>query len=103
MKIPCEIYSRPCGYFRPVDQWNRGKQQEFKDRKYYNFPNLKEEGDMSKIKYSHIVEKLVEISDRFNDWELGFICDMYNNRDDSFSEREKEKILELNNKYRKSN
>ena len=31
----CEIYSRVCGYFRPVSNWNRGKQQEFKDRKLY--------------------------------------------------------------------
>ena len=29
----CEIYSRVCGYFRPVSNWNRGKQAEFKDRK----------------------------------------------------------------------
>lgn len=33
MKIPCEIYSRVSGYLRPVNQWNRGKQSEFKDRK----------------------------------------------------------------------
>ena len=30
-----EVYSRVCGYFRPVANWNRGKQQEFKDRKVY--------------------------------------------------------------------
>lgn len=29
----CEVYSRVTGYFRPVANWNRGKQQEFKDRK----------------------------------------------------------------------
>ncbi|MCL5794893.1 MAG: anaerobic ribonucleoside-triphosphate reductase, partial [Patescibacteria group bacterium] len=29
---PCEVYSRVTGYFRPVDQWNDGKQAEFKDR-----------------------------------------------------------------------
>ncbi len=33
-----EVYSRVCGYFRPVANWNRGKQQEFKDRRYYK-PN----------------------------------------------------------------
>lgn len=32
--VPCEVYSRVVGYFRPVSQWNRGKQQEFKERKY---------------------------------------------------------------------
>lgn len=30
-----EVYSRVCGYFRPVQNWNRGKKQEFKDRKNY--------------------------------------------------------------------
>lgn len=31
----CEIYSRVCGYFRPVANWNKGKKQEFEDRKKY--------------------------------------------------------------------
>ena len=31
----CEVYSRVCGYFRPVSNWNRGKQQEFKERKNF--------------------------------------------------------------------
>ena len=35
-KIPCEIYSRVVGYFRPLSQWNRGKQAEFWDRKTYD-------------------------------------------------------------------
>jgi anaerobic ribonucleoside-triphosphate reductase len=32
----CEVYSRVVGYLRPVNQWNRGKQQEFRDRKMFN-------------------------------------------------------------------
>jgi len=32
---PCEVYSRIVGYLRPVQQWNSGKQQEFKERKNY--------------------------------------------------------------------
>lgn len=32
----CEVYSRIVGYIRPVSQWNRGKRQEFKERKTYN-------------------------------------------------------------------
>jgi anaerobic ribonucleoside-triphosphate reductase len=32
---PCEIYSRVCGYFRPVANWNRGKKEEFKERKKF--------------------------------------------------------------------
>ena len=31
-----EIYSRVCGYHRPVRNWNRGKQEEFSDRKTFN-------------------------------------------------------------------
>ncbi len=31
-----EIYSRITGYYRPVQAWNDGKTQEFKDRKVYN-------------------------------------------------------------------
>ena len=37
---PCEIFSRVCGYLRPVKQWNVGKQQEFKERKNYVPPNM---------------------------------------------------------------
>ena len=27
-----EVYSRCCGYLRPVEQWNEGKQAEWDDR-----------------------------------------------------------------------
>lgn len=30
-----EVYSRVVGYIRPVEQWNKGKQAEFKDRLEY--------------------------------------------------------------------
>ena len=33
LKIPTEIYSRVVGYYRPINQWNRGKQEEFWERK----------------------------------------------------------------------
>ena len=32
---PCEVYSRVVGYLRPVQQWNTGKQQEFKEREEF--------------------------------------------------------------------
>lgn len=35
-KIPCEVYSRVVGYFRPVQHWNDGKRQEFSDRKTFS-------------------------------------------------------------------
>ena len=31
----CEVYSRVTGYFRPVANWNKGKKQEFADRKTF--------------------------------------------------------------------
>ena len=31
----CEVFSRVCGYFRPVTNWNKGKQEEFKERKVF--------------------------------------------------------------------
>lgn len=40
-KIHCEIYSRVSGYYRPVANWNLGKQQEFKDRKTFKVENEK--------------------------------------------------------------
>lgn len=35
-KIICEVYSRVCGFFRPIDSWNLGKREEFKERKVYD-------------------------------------------------------------------
>lgn len=32
-RVRCEVYSRVCGYCRPVSQWNKGKQAEWVDRK----------------------------------------------------------------------
>jgi len=40
IKQPCEVYSRIVGYLRPVQQWNLGKQQEFKERKEFKVSNL---------------------------------------------------------------
>lgn len=34
-KCVCEVWSRIVGYFRPVDQWNKGKQSEYAERKEY--------------------------------------------------------------------
>ncbi len=34
-KIPVEVYSRVVGYFRPVNQWNKGKREEFYERKTF--------------------------------------------------------------------
>ena len=34
-----EVYSRITGYYRPVQNWNEGKSQEYKDRKTYCMEN----------------------------------------------------------------
>ena len=34
-----EVYSRVCGFFRPVQQWNKGKQEEFAQRREYVVEN----------------------------------------------------------------
>ena len=31
--IPTEIYSRVVGYYRPIQNWNKGKVEEFNERK----------------------------------------------------------------------
>ncbi|MEM3462391.1 MAG: ribonucleoside triphosphate reductase [Candidatus Bathyarchaeia archaeon] len=33
--MPCEVYSRVVGYYRPVQLWNRGKQEEYSRRLEY--------------------------------------------------------------------
>ena len=32
----CEIWTRVMGYFRPVDNFNKGKKSEFAERKYFS-------------------------------------------------------------------
>lgn len=32
----CEVYSRVCGYHRPVKSWNIGKREEFAERKVFD-------------------------------------------------------------------
>ncbi len=33
----CEVFSRVCGYLRPIDNWNLGKISEFHQRTPYQF------------------------------------------------------------------
>jgi len=35
--IKAEVYSRVVGYYRPVQNWNKGKKEEFKERNYLDF------------------------------------------------------------------
>ena len=51
-----EVYSRITGYYRPVQNWNAGKAEEFEERKEYDIPNsrLKRNG-LSKAKEDYDV------------------------------------------------
>ena len=37
-KQKCEVYSRVVGYLSPVSEWNKGKKEEFKQRKTFDIP-----------------------------------------------------------------
>ncbi len=41
---PTEVYSRITGYYRPVQNWNDGKSQEYKDRKLYDLTHSQIKG-----------------------------------------------------------
>ena len=43
-----EVYSRITGYYRPVQNWNTGKSQEFKDRKLYDISSSMAKFDQEK-------------------------------------------------------
>ena len=45
VKVRCEVWSRCVGYLRPVQDYNIGLKQQFKDRKTYKMP--KENTDAS--------------------------------------------------------
>lgn len=38
---PCEVFSRVVGYMRPVQNWNKGKQEEFAMRKMMKVENAR--------------------------------------------------------------
>ena len=42
VKVPCEVYSRIVGYLRPVQAWNQGKRQEFRERRVFKTPEAEE-------------------------------------------------------------
>jgi hypothetical protein len=46
-RVACEVYSRIVGYLRPVQDWNKGKQQEFTERKTYAVPESVQQSDGS--------------------------------------------------------
>jgi hypothetical protein len=56
-----EIYSRVCGYHRPIVAWNAGKQEEFADRKVFNAEKfLRTEGDLPVLGGFKLAEEKIE-------------------------------------------
>ena len=47
-KCKVEVFSRVTGFFRPVQSWNKGKTEEFKDRKQFNCETMMSEDDNSR-------------------------------------------------------
>lgn len=48
-KCKVEVFSRVTGFFRPVQSWNEGKAEEFKDRKKFNIDTLVKNNDPSRV------------------------------------------------------
>jgi len=44
--VGCEVYSRIVGYFRPISQWNEGKQSEFNIRKVFDDSKKEEDKEL---------------------------------------------------------
>lgn len=47
-----EVYSRVVGFFRPVQDWNKGKKEEFGDRKEYEIT------DKTRFLFTHTQKEL---------------------------------------------
>ena len=57
-----EVYSRITGYYRPVQNWNDGKAQEFRDRKLYDIgkSRLTHSGPRKATNYDAAIEATME-------------------------------------------
>lgn len=62
--IKTEVYSRITGYYRPVQNWNEGKSEEFKERKLYDIDKsrLKTERRVQMATIEPEAEKCMEFS-----------------------------------------
>ncbi len=45
----CEIYSRVCGFLRPVSGWNKGKKSEYRQRREFAAPALDDPAVVARI------------------------------------------------------
>jgi len=61
-----EVYSRITGYYRPIQNWNDGKSQEYKDRKVYDISrsSLKRAGIAgSAVTVDSVIEEKAEVAE----------------------------------------
>lgn len=66
-KVPCEVWARCVGYYRPVKAWNEGKKSEFQDRKPFYIENVDTRSVMVFTKFGcSRCEKLVSELDKEN-------------------------------------
>ena len=47
-KVPCEVFCRIVGYYRPLHNWNNGKKEEFHDRVFFKFEDSPQVGECIK-------------------------------------------------------
>lgn len=52
----CTVFSRIVGYLRPVDQWNNGKQEEFRERKLFDQQHTQNKIDIGLVNIPEEVE-----------------------------------------------
>lgn len=43
-RTKCEVYSRVVGFLSPLSQWNKGKKEEFRDRRTFDGVRAAEAG-----------------------------------------------------------
>lgn len=45
---PVQTFSRVVGFYTPINQWNKGKREEFDDRAVYDMPSKRKLNSMKK-------------------------------------------------------
>lgn len=68
----CEVYSRVVGYIRPVQQWNKGKVEEYEERKLFKEPGYEQtrenvqngEGDKQEVAPSDVMDAPIGAGDK---------------------------------------
>ncbi len=102
-----EIYSRITGYYRPIKNWNKGKTQEFAERKVYSFAGLG--SDIQGFKNNKDVEE-EPTEATIKDGQLllfttktcpncKFVKDMLNNKGINYEVVDAEENVDLCNEY----